>query len=118
MGDHWLVGSVAVMKFPASVEEVCARFKDRAHLGPVLMFKVFWFQQVRLVSPEALKVVAQSNVNIRKCTYCHRDLDPCAMVCVVECLILSRCTLMCRAVRCALVCRRSTKSDLHSCCVR
>lgn len=71
MGGHWLKGSVAWMTFPASVEEVCARFKDRAHLGPVLMYKVFWFQQVRLVSPEAIKVVAQSNVNIRKCTISH-----------------------------------------------
>lgn len=39
-----------------------------AEHGTVHIITILWMQQVRILSPDALKVIAQSNVNIRKCT--------------------------------------------------
>lgn len=39
-----------------------------AEHGTVHIITILWMQQVRILSPDALKAIAQSNVNIRKCT--------------------------------------------------
>ena len=66
---HWLFGTTHQLRFPASVEQMTKFMNERiAEHGTVHIITILWMQQVRILSPDALKVIAQSNVNIRKCT--------------------------------------------------
>ena len=38
--------------------------------GNVMAVDIMWMTQVRMLTPDAIKIVAQSNTNIRKCMLC------------------------------------------------
>ena len=64
---HWLLGTM--VDFPKSGDGIWQGMqRRRKQLGPVHEVRLMWMQQVQLYGPEEIKVLAQSNTNLSKCS--------------------------------------------------